>query len=517
MRFDRAVRQRGMAAAAGTRRRGGDRGQRPDRHRRCRGMWRCRMAPLWNQVRLAGPGLLGRHRALSCRRRRNRRLPRSRDKGVQPETERHHQRQRERHCPARPAPRRTTGQHHWLTRCGRADLVPQRRTGGGYQPRHRRQGQAPARSLGRRGQQLLQAYCRQRLRRPADRVVLLDQRPGVGPDGLGDAADVPPRVEVAAAPGVVVALNPPDDRFPDPGPLTDLGNGETSSLARFRQSCTDQHAAPPQLSRPAYRPRGQEAGRSRPHHFTRDSCVGRSRVAGDRSGDCTSHGFGIRRLPVPARDDPARGPRLRNTVSTCRKSHARIPDAFATEMARVSYPGTVSSDELIAAVKQAGYTAARPPAPQAEGAEPAGGPPDTGEPGEPDEAASLRQRPLVSVMLTVPVVTLAMVPAAQLIRRAGRSVRGQSLSWPGQIGFFRRRAQRHHPDVLHPRLPVLVPDDHRRRHRRAVGATRLRRSQASRWRLKLHLRTAPGHRARTDNHAGRSRGCARSGMRPSPR
>ena len=83
---------------------------------------------------------------------------------------------------------------------------------------------------------------------------------------------------------------------------------------------------------------------------------------------------------------------------------------FATETARVSYPGTVSPDELIAAVKQAGYTAARPPAPQAEGAEPAGGPPGMG---EPDEAASLRQRLLVSLMLTVPVVTLAMVPAAQ--------------------------------------------------------------------------------------------------------
>ena len=158
----------------------------------------------------------------------------------------------------------------WLTHCGRADLVPQRRTGGGYQPRHRRQGRpTSARSLGRRGQQLLQAYRRQHLRRPADRVVLLDQRPRVGPDGLGDAADVPPRVEVAAAPGVVVALDPPDDRFPDPGPLTDLGNGETGSLARFRQGCTNRHAAPPQLCRPAYRPRGQEAGRSRPHHFTR--------------------------------------------------------------------------------------------------------------------------------------------------------------------------------------------------------------------------------------------------------
>jgi P-type Cu+ transporter len=83
---------------------------------------------------------------------------------------------------------------------------------------------------------------------------------------------------------------------------------------------------------------------------------------------------------------------------------------FATETALVGYPATISPDELIAAVEQAGYTAARPPAPQAEGAEPAGGPPDMG---EPDEAASLRQRLLVSLMLTVPVVALAMVPAAQ--------------------------------------------------------------------------------------------------------
>ena len=269
MRFDRALGQRGMAAAAGTRRRDGDRWRRP-----CRRCWRrrmrrcCRTAPMWYQVRIAGPGVLGRHRALPGRRRRNRRLPRSPDKGVQPETERHHQRQRERHGPAQPAPRRTSSRHPWLTRRGRAGPVPQRRTGGGYQRRHHGQGRPPPlRSLGRRGQQLLQAYPRQHLRRPADRVVLLDQRPGVGPDGLSDAADVPPRVEVAAAPGVVVALDPPDNRFPDPGPLTDLSNAETGSLAGFRQSCTDRHAAPPQLCRPAYRPRGQE--RFRPHRFTR--------------------------------------------------------------------------------------------------------------------------------------------------------------------------------------------------------------------------------------------------------
>lgn len=72
-----------------------------------------------------------------------------------------------------------------------------------------RAGPVPLRSLGRGGQQLLQAYRRQHLRRPAGRVVLPGQRPGAGPDGPGDAADVPPRVEAAAAPAELAALDPP--------------------------------------------------------------------------------------------------------------------------------------------------------------------------------------------------------------------------------------------------------------------------------------------------------------------
>ena len=46
-RFDHAVGRRGMAGAAGTRRRGGDRGQRLCRHRWCRGMRRGCLAALW--------------------------------------------------------------------------------------------------------------------------------------------------------------------------------------------------------------------------------------------------------------------------------------------------------------------------------------------------------------------------------------------------------------------------------------------------------------------------------------
>ena len=82
---------------------------------------------------------------------------------------------------------------------------------------------------------------------------------------------------------------------------------------------------------------------------------------------------------------------------------------FATEKARVSFPDTVGPGDLITTVEQAGYTAT-PPVAQ----------PDAAEPGEraraaaePDDARSLRRRLLVSLVLAVPVVVLAMVPAAQ--------------------------------------------------------------------------------------------------------
>ena len=81
---------------------------------------------------------------------------------------------------------------------------------------------------------------------------------------------------------------------------------------------------------------------------------------------------------------------------------------FATETARVSFPASISTDELIAVVERAGYTAALPAPRPAEPKPEARGPsPDR------DDAASLRQRLLVSAALAAPVVVLAMVPAAQ--------------------------------------------------------------------------------------------------------
>jgi Cu+-exporting ATPase len=86
---------------------------------------------------------------------------------------------------------------------------------------------------------------------------------------------------------------------------------------------------------------------------------------------------------------------------------------FATEKAAVSFPGTVTPDDLITVVERAGYTAALPAPPP----EPREGPETAGAPGPPedsdDETAALRQRLLISLLLAVPVVVLAMVPALQ--------------------------------------------------------------------------------------------------------
>ncbi|MEV6811910.1 cation transporter, partial [Micromonospora sp. NPDC051296] len=78
---------------------------------------------------------------------------------------------------------------------------------------------------------------------------------------------------------------------------------------------------------------------------------------------------------------------------------------YATEKATVSYGDSVTPDDLIATVEKTGYHAAVPPPPTptapAAAAEPV------------DELRALRTRLWVSVVLSVPVIALAMVPAWQ--------------------------------------------------------------------------------------------------------
>ncbi|WP_063059386.1 heavy metal translocating P-type ATPase [Nocardia sienata] len=76
---------------------------------------------------------------------------------------------------------------------------------------------------------------------------------------------------------------------------------------------------------------------------------------------------------------------------------------YATEKARVHYPDTVAPADLVAVVEQAGYTASLPQPPTAE--------PQTTEPADP--ADRLRTRLLISLVLTVPVIAMAMIPALQ--------------------------------------------------------------------------------------------------------
>jgi Cu+-exporting ATPase len=80
---------------------------------------------------------------------------------------------------------------------------------------------------------------------------------------------------------------------------------------------------------------------------------------------------------------------------------------FATEKAHVDYVGDVSPDQLVAVVEEAGYKAELP-TPEVAIID------DTATlRGEQDPTASLRQRLLVSLVLTVPVIAMAMIPALQ--------------------------------------------------------------------------------------------------------
>jgi Cu+-exporting ATPase len=83
---------------------------------------------------------------------------------------------------------------------------------------------------------------------------------------------------------------------------------------------------------------------------------------------------------------------------------------YATEKASVRYdPAKVGPDELVSTVEQTGYTARLPTPPAADSAGDGSGAPDEAE----RELAGLRQRLLLSTVLTVPVLVLAMVPVFQ--------------------------------------------------------------------------------------------------------
>ncbi|MGN9837581.1 heavy metal translocating P-type ATPase [Nonomuraea sp. H19] len=74
---------------------------------------------------------------------------------------------------------------------------------------------------------------------------------------------------------------------------------------------------------------------------------------------------------------------------------------YATEKAKVTFPDGVDPQQLVAEVEKAGYTAALPAPPAAEPAE------------SEDELRSLRQRLVTALVLSVPVIAMAMIPPLQ--------------------------------------------------------------------------------------------------------
>lgn len=82
---------------------------------------------------------------------------------------------------------------------------------------------------------------------------------------------------------------------------------------------------------------------------------------------------------------------------------------YATEKAKVTVPEGYDPALLVAEVEKSGYTAALPKPPQATAVGEAADPADNADP----ELTSLRQRLIGSIVLTVPVIAMAMIPALQ--------------------------------------------------------------------------------------------------------
>ncbi|MEV6781390.1 heavy metal translocating P-type ATPase [Streptomyces sp. NPDC051098] len=82
---------------------------------------------------------------------------------------------------------------------------------------------------------------------------------------------------------------------------------------------------------------------------------------------------------------------------------------YATEKAKVVYGGDLDVTDLIATVEATGYTATEPAPPRT-----APGTGDDDAPAEPDELRTLRQRLVTAVVLAVPVIAMAMIPALQI-------------------------------------------------------------------------------------------------------
>src|ERR1035437_1236937 len=84
---------------------------------------------------------------------------------------------------------------------------------------------------------------------------------------------------------------------------------------------------------------------------------------------------------------------------------------FATEKAKVTYAGVASPQDLIVVIEATGYSAALP-VPKVS-ATSAAGPGDPVQDVKDDEVARLRQRLVISAVLSLPVLLMSMIPMLQ--------------------------------------------------------------------------------------------------------
>ena len=84
---------------------------------------------------------------------------------------------------------------------------------------------------------------------------------------------------------------------------------------------------------------------------------------------------------------------------------------YTTEKAKVTYAGSVTTEDLVATVEATGYTAALPAPKSGSATGTTAGDADEGE--KDDEVSALRQRLVISSVLSLPVLLLSMIPALQ--------------------------------------------------------------------------------------------------------
>ncbi|GAA4899987.1 heavy metal translocating P-type ATPase [Streptomonospora salina] len=112
---------------------------------------------------------------------------------------------------------------------------------------------------------------------------------------------------------------------------------------------------------------------------------------------------------------------------------------YATEKARVSYAGGVTVDDLVATVEKTGYSAEPPPPSDAERGGDSGGTAAADD--ERDPLRALRTRTIVSLLLSAPVIVMAMVPALQFTywQWASLTLAAPVVVW-GALPFHRAAA-----------------------------------------------------------------------------